>query len=183
MLTRNQVPTIVHNYGLSSSMSSTIQTADRTAGGGGLPWECYTLQLELKRNWIFSTSENKKFHESVRFFTKVFAKILVFQTFSRKFKRKCSFSETFSRIFLQKSGIFVNDAFSKHCHVMAVLSRLPIGRLVQSDLSLLSCHSSPVPDVLSKTSCPDLSVLSRLSFPSCSPVPAALPGPHWPLLF
>jgi hypothetical protein len=41
------------------------------------------------------------------------------------------------------------------------------GRLVQSDLSLLSRTSYPVSDVLSKMSYPDQSVLSRLNCPSC----------------
>jgi hypothetical protein len=99
--------------------------------------------------------------------------------------RKCSHSKHFPKNAnknLRFPNIFVKDTFSEHCHVLAVLSRLPIGRLVQSDLSLLSCPSCLVPDVLSKTSCPDSSVLSRLSCPSCPPVAAALPRPHWPLL-
>jgi hypothetical protein len=77
---------------------------------------------------------------------------------------------------------FAKDMFSKHFHVLAVLSRLPIGQVEKSDLSLLSFPSYPVPDVLSKTSCPDSSVLSWLSCPSCPPASAALPRPHWPLL-
>jgi hypothetical protein len=71
----------------------------------------------------------------------------------------------FQKHFRKKSRIFVIYTFSKHCHVLALRSRLPIGRLFQFDLSLLSCPNVPVPDFLSKTSCPDLSVLSRLSCP------------------
>jgi hypothetical protein len=107
----------------------------------------------------------------------VFAKILVFFIFSWKCSRNFVFLHIFVIInnFLEIVGItnifkktlteifvfklFCNT-FSKHCLVLAVLARLPIGRLVQSYVSLLSCPSCPVPDVLSKTSCPDSSVLS-----------------------
>ncbi len=67
-----------------------------------------------------------------------------------------------------KTWIFAKDTFFKGCHVLTVLSRLPIGRLVQSNLSLLSGPSCPVPDALSKCS-----ILTRLSC-SRGPVLAVL---------
>jgi hypothetical protein len=44
----------------------------------------------------------------------------------------------------------------------------------------MSCPRCPVHDVLSKTACPDSSVLSRLSCLNYALVPAALPRPHGP---
>ncbi len=127
--------------------------------------------------------------------SKTFAKIFVFQTFSRKCKtfkkifvivnifaklsRKCWFSKHYcekTNKNVRFLNIFAKDTFSKNCHVLAVLSRLPIGRHVQSDLSLLSCPSCPVPDVLSKTAYRDLSVLSQLSCPTYPPTPLTCPG-------
>jgi hypothetical protein len=64
--------------------------------------------------------------------------------------------------------------FSKHAHVLAVLSSLSCSgylsdRLVQSDLSRLSCPSCLVQDVLSRPSWHVLAVL----------VPVALPRQLW----
>jgi hypothetical protein len=113
---------------------------------------------------------------------KIFAKI---QNLSKSIGIPNIFSKMFTKIFVFVNVFvktFAKDMFSKYCHVLAVLSRLPPGQIEKSVLSLLYFPSCPVPDVLSKTSCPDSSVLSWLSCPSCPPAPAAPPRPHWPLL-
>jgi hypothetical protein len=102
-------------------------------------------------------------------FVNIFAKILI-KTFV--------YVNIFVK-FSQESGICMKDTFFIHCHIISVLSRLPIGRFVLTNLSLLSSPSCSVPDVLSKMCCPGPSVLSC---PSCPLVPAAPTKPHWPLL-
>jgi hypothetical protein len=44
--------------------------------------------------------------------------------FVKMFTKFSNFKNTFAK----KSGIFMKYTFSKHCHVLAVLSKLPIGR-------------------------------------------------------
>jgi hypothetical protein len=72
------------------------------------------------------------------------------------------FCKHFHKYFRKNLSVLQKYTFSKHCHVLTVLSRLPIwGWIVQSNLSQLSCPCYMVPDVLSKISCPDPSILSR----------------------
>jgi hypothetical protein len=152
--------------------------------------------LELKRNGFLYFREKRKFNEiSQNWFHE---NLRVCGNFRENIGIPCEnvcfcihfdenvgipniFAKTLGEISVFQN-IFATNTFSERCHVLAVLSRLPISRLVQSDLSLQSSPSCLVLDILSKTSCPDHSVLSHLSCPSCPSVPAALPRPHLPLL-
>jgi hypothetical protein len=87
-------------------------------------------------------------------FTKILTKIFVFLIIFTIFRKNLEFLRlyTFSNIVM--SWLFFPGYLS--------------GRLVHSYLSLLSCQSCPAPDVLSKISCSDQSVLCR---PSCPGYP------------
>ncbi len=102
---------------------------------------------EISRNlvlWKFSFSWKFSWK------SKLFAKILV----SKHFRRNVNKNFRFHKHFLKYLESLQKYTFSKHCHVLAVLSSLSYPgklsrRLVHSCLSRLSCLSYPVPDVLS----------------------------------
>ncbi len=92
----------------------------------------------------------------------------------------------FRNIFIK---IFANPGsctkISKHCNVLAALSRLPPRptcpvQPVSAVLSQLSGPRRPVQDALSWPVCPDPSVLTRLSLPVC-PDPFVLTHLSWPI--
>ncbi len=103
----------------------------------------------MKKYWY-----SKHFCENLKFFAKVFA----FQAFRENENENLHFP-----------NIFVKDTFSKHCHVLAVLSRLPVSAIL-SQLSGHRCHVQEILSwlicrVLTHLSCPDSSVLSWLVYP------------------
>ncbi len=121
--------------------------------------------------------------------TKIFVFVNIFSKI-QSLREIIGILNIFARM-LTKKFVFVNTSAKlsriREIYVFQILSwsGCPVQVTYQADLSSktcfwLSCPSCSVPNVLSKMSWPDLSVLSWLSCPSC-PAPAALPGPPCPL--